>query len=499
MVLLLGKLAKLKASAIVTWNWAAGGGTTVYRFGECHPTDQEILRWAESAGLAQSAPSRAFVFQNELRRFPLSSGPAIQVIIGIQTAEVVHGVLIYETEDPAILQAGSLNLLTLLVNQVAVSLQDQILRLEMAAKTTQLERQAATMSTILDLSTNLIGSIDFEASLTQVANAVREALGFEVVVIALYDKQRKEFIRRAHAGLQAVWDEMRKKPVAAEEITPFLNPEFRVSNSYFVSYTALEQSEGGLFVRGEETADRPRDWHANDMLLVPLMSGDQMIGYLSVRNPRDGRIPTVQQVRTLEIFGVQVIMALQSAEQFGEIRRLTFIDGLTPAYNYRYFQDSLLREIHRHQRTGHEMALGMLDIDNFKRINDTFGHPVGDEILKGLVEELMKNARDSDVVARYGGEEFAIIFPETPTGSAKDAANRLRELIERREFFIPQSRRTLRVTASIGVAIFPADGKTPTDLIARADAALYFAKKSGKNQVVMASELPAEGAGFAEA
>jgi diguanylate cyclase (GGDEF)-like protein len=124
---------------------------------------------------------------------------------------------------------------------------------------------------------------------------------------------------------------------------------------------------------------------------------------------------------------------------------------------------------------------------------------VGDEILKGLVEELMKNARDSDVVARYGGEEFAIIFPETPTGSAKDAANRLRELIERREFFIPQSRRTLRVTASIGVAIFPADGKTPTDLIARADAALYFAKKSGKNQVVMASELPAEGAGFAEA
>jgi diguanylate cyclase (GGDEF)-like protein len=499
MVSLLGKLAKLKACAIVTWDWIAGHGTTVYRFGECLPSDQEIRRWAEGAGLAQSAPTHAFVFQNELRRFPLSPLPAIQVMIGIQTADVVYGILIYETEDPVILQTPSLNLLTLLVNQIAVSLQDQVLRSEMAAKTTQLEGNAATMSTILDLSTHLIASVDLEAGLTAVANAIRDALGFEVVIISVYNARSREFVRRAQTGLDNVWEEMRKKPVSWGEIAPFLDPEFRISNSYFVSYTALQQSEGGVFVRSEEASDRPREWHANDMLLVPLMSGDDMIGYLSVRNPRDGRVPDVERVRTLEIFAVQAVMALQSAHHYEEIKRLTFIDGLTPAYNYRYFQETLLKEIHRHQRTGHQLALAMLDIDNFKLINDTFGHPVGDEILKGLVEELMRNARDSDVVARYGGEEFAIILPETPSASAKDAANRLREIIERREFPVPQQRRTLRVTASIGVAIFPTDGQTTADLIARADAALYFAKKSGKNKVAMASELPAESTGFAGA
>src|SRR6185369_11573081 len=176
-----------------------------------------------------------------------------------------------------------------------------------------------------------------------------------------------------------------------------------------------------------------------------------------------------------------------------EIKRLTFIDALTPAYNHRFFQEALAKEIHRHARSGHEFALAMLDIDNFKRINDTFGHPIGDEILKGLVEELMTNARDSDIVSRYGGEEFAIIFPDTPTSSARDAANRLREVVERRDF--PQSsiNRTLRITISVGVSVYPRDGITSADLIARADAALYHAKKNGKNQVAMAGEVLSEG------
>src|SRR5436305_14978698 len=93
----------------------------------------------------------------------------------------------------------------------------------------------------------------------------------------------------------------------------------------------------------------------------------------------------------------------------------------------------------------------MLDIDNFKRINDTFGHPIGDEILKGLVDELQSNARDTDVVARYGGEEFAIIFPDTPSASSRDAANRFRELIERRDFPLTPLGRTLHITVSAGV------------------------------------------------
>jgi diguanylate cyclase (GGDEF)-like protein len=494
MVALLGRLARLKACAVVTWGANPDDPAVVYRHGACQPTDQGILAWVDSAGFAESAPSRAFVFHNDQRRFPLSEGNAIQVLIGIQTAEVIYGILIYETEDSSILKSGSINLLTLLASQTALSLQDQLLRREMGQKTTQLEAQAATKSLILDVANGLIGSYDVDAMLTRIAQAISKALGFEKVVFALFDQRRSEFTRRAHAGMDDVWEEMKKKPVASQEITTFFSDEFRVSNSFFISHTVLQQSEHGFFVRhDDDLLRRPDEWHENDNLIVPLVSAEELIGYLAVRDPRDRRVPDIGTVQTLEIFALQAVTALQSARQYEEIRRLTFIDGLTAAYNHRYFQEALAKEVHRNARTGREFALAMLDIDNFKRINDTFGHPVGDEILKGLVEEMMTNARDSDVVARYGGEEFAIIFADTPASSARDAANRMRELVAKREFAMA-SIGTLRVTMSIGLAVFPNDGVTTTDLVARADAALYFAKKNGKNQVAMAGELPAESA-----
>ncbi|HET7437065.1 MAG TPA: diguanylate cyclase [Thermoanaerobaculia bacterium] len=488
---LLSKLAKMKASAVVTWEANPDVPGTVYRFGECLPTDQEVLRWVDQAGFAQSAPSRAFVFQSDMRKFPLSSGRGLQVLIGIQTPEVIYGILIFETEDPSILKAGSLNLLTLLVNQTALSLQDQLLRREMREKTMQLEAGAATMTTILDVSNSLIGQFEIDAALTRIAMAIRRALGFEVVVFALFDPRRDDFVRRAHAGLDDVWEEVRKKRVSSAEITAFFNQEFRVSNSFFVSHRSLRQSEHDFFVVPDEDDGflKPDEWHENDMLLVPLMGGDQMIGYLSVREPHDKRIPTIEKVQTLEVFATQAVTALQSARQYEEIKRLTFIDALTPAYNHRFFQEALAKEISRHSRTGHEFALAMLDLDNFKRINDTFGHPIGDEILKGLVDELQRNARDSDVIARYGGEEFAIIFPDTPANSARDAAERMRALVERREFPLPQVSRTLRITISVGVSIYPHDATTSADLISRADAALYQAKKAGKNRVEMAADV----------
>jgi diguanylate cyclase (GGDEF)-like protein len=489
MVTLLGRLSRLKACAAVTWGTTLDATSRVYRFGACLPTDQDVLRWVELAGFAQSAPSRAFVFQNEQRRFPLSEGQAIQVLIGIQTAEVIYGVLIYETEDATILRSGSLNLLMLIVNQTALSLQDQLLRREMTDKNAQLVAEASTKTMILEVANGLIGSFDVGELLTLIAKAVRASLGFNSVVFALRDPKRDEFIRRAHVGLDEVWEEMRRRPVSRAEIERFFDPEFRVLNSFFVSHTALQQSEQGVFVRHDEPLPRAEEWHENDILIVPLSSGDEMIGYLAVRDPEDRRVPSLEKVQTLEIFAVQAVTALQSARQYEEIKRLTFIDGLTPAYNHRYFQEAIAKEIHRHERTGHDFALAMLDIDNFKWINDTFGHPIGDEILKGIVDELMANARDTDVVSRYGGEEFAIIFPDTPIESARDAAERMLTLVERREFPIAQISRTLRVTVSIGVAVFPHDGRTATDLVARADNALYFAKKNGKNQVAMAGEL----------
>ena len=494
LVSILGKLATMRACTIVSWTHV-GEQANVYRFGECQPNDQEILRWVEAAGVADSAPSHAFVFQNDQRRFPLSSGPAVQLIIGIQTAEVIYGVMIFETSDATILRTERLNVLTLLVNQTAVALQDQLLRSEMQQKTRSLEAHAERTSAILDLATGLIGTFDLDGALTRVAQTIRTSLGFDSVLVALYDPKHDAFVRSAQAGLEDVWNELRKQRVPADSIIALRQEQFRLSRSYYVPAGAMQMSERDFVVKRDQVA-RTDEWHEHDQLIVPLLRGDEVLGYLSVRGPRDRRVPNEETVRTLEIFAVQAVMAIQSARQFQQIERLTFLDALTPAFNHRYFQDALQKEMHRSGRTGQEFALAMLDIDNFKRINDSFGHPIGDEVLKGVVEELQVNGRESDVVSRYGGEEFAIIFPGTAQQSARDAANRLRELIERRHFDVPQVGRTIRITVSIGVAVYPRDGVTSADLIARADAALYLAKKSGKNRVAVAADLQ-PGAQFA--
>jgi diguanylate cyclase (GGDEF)-like protein len=486
---MLSNVAPMAACAVVTWDVEPDKDGTVYRFGECMRTDQEILEWVELAGFGETPARDPVVMASAARSFPLSPIPAFQVIADLQTSEVTYGVLIYETDDPFIVRASTMNVVTLLVNETAVSLQDQLLRRSMQEKTLLLEQQAATLSTILNVSTGLLVSQDIDQMLTTIARSIRESLGFEIVLVALREKRGDEYVRRAHAGLDDVWEDLRKRKVPGQEVAVFFDDEFRISKSFLVPYGSIRLAENELFVR-HDNAPRSEEWQPHDLLIAPLVSSEQIIGYLAVRDPIDRKRPALETVQTLEIFANQAVAAVQSVAQVEEIRRLTRIDGLTNAFNHRYFQEVLAKELNRHGRTGHQFALAMLDIDNFKRINDSFGHPVGDEVLKGVVEAMLTNARDIDVVSRYGGEEFAVIFSETPAVRARDAANRLREVVEAREYRVPQVGRNLRLTISVGVATCPQDGTTSTDLIARADAALYEAKRRGKNRVVMAEELP---------
>jgi len=488
---LLSSLSRLKACAVVTWNPNPDVPSTVYRFGECLKTDQDILRWVDAAGFAQSAPSRAFVFRNDQRRFPLSDGEGIQVLIGIQTPEVIYGILMFETEDASILKAGSLNLLTLLVNQTALSLQDHLLRREMQEKNRELESRANTMRTVLDVSSKVLRQLNVDAAFTQIAQAIRSALGFEIVVFALRDPRSGDFSRRAQVGLDDVWEEMRKKHISDEQVKSFFNPEFLMSRSFYVPNTALRRSENDVFILPEDSSTSMlEEWHESDTLFVPLQSGEEVLGYLSVREHQERRRPSTEKVEALEVFAVQAVTAFQLIRQYEEIERLTIVDSLTDAHNHRHFQQRLREEIKRHVRLPQStFALALLDIDNFKRINDTYGHPTGDEMLRGLVRILKECKRETDLVARYGGEEFAVILPDADPASAFEAANRFRQIIADTEFEMPAIGKTLSMTVSIGVAMCPLDGDTEVHLIARSDAALYHAKKMGKNRVSMASEV----------
>ena len=171
---------------------------------------------------------------------------------------------------------------------------------------------------------------------------------------------------------------------------------------------------------------------------------------------------------------------------------LSITDGLTKLNNHRRFQDELARAFEESQRYERPLSLAMIDIDFFKKVNDTYGHAVGDEVLKAVSSLYKDSVRSTDLVARYGGEEFAVMMPETGLTDAMTFAEKIRSLIE--ETAIPTQAGPLKITVSIGLASVPLSRiHNPKELIVAADKALYRAKKGGRNQVQAEKRRELEG------
>ena len=172
------------------------------------------------------------------------------------------------------------------------------------------------------------------------------------------------------------------------------------------------------------------------------------------------------------------------------LREQTSRDSLTSLYNHRYFQEMLRHEFLLAQRHQSELSCMMLDLDLFKEVNDTCGHPFGDLVLKGTARQILHEARTTDTVARYGGEEFAILLPNTDLTGATNIAERIR--IQAQEHAHQNKGVARRVTISIGLASIGAHSpEGPEELLAFADRALYQAKRTGRNKVISYSELAA--------
>lgn len=173
---------------------------------------------------------------------------------------------------------------------------------------------------------------------------------------------------------------------------------------------------------------------------------------------------------------------LIKSKDFEHQYKLATIDGLTELYNHRYFQETLKNQVEIAKRYNQTFSLIIIDIDFFKKFNDTYGHQAGDAVLKQVAQTLKKNSRTTDVVCRYGGEEMSIILPNTSLEEALLSANRFNKAVEEKDFYI-NSNTTSKVTISVGVATFPQDAETAQELIEKADKGLYYAKEHGRNQV----------------
>ena len=165
---------------------------------------------------------------------------------------------------------------------------------------------------------------------------------------------------------------------------------------------------------------------------------------------------------------------------------MAYTDGLTGIYNRRYMNNHLDKKIMEIAEAAKPLSIMLFDIDHFKRVNDTLGHGVGDEVLKEMARRVSDNARDYDLVARYGGEEFVVIMPNTTTEDALSAAERLRKRIADTPFAIDGLDQPLTVTVSIGTATTIDPDEQADKLLARADTALYAAKGAGRNRTCSA-------------
>jgi len=178
---------------------------------------------------------------------------------------------------------------------------------------------------------------------------------------------------------------------------------------------------------------------------------------------------------------------LQRANEI--LAQLSITDGLTKLHNHRYFQDHLTREIKRVSRTEAPLALIILDIDDFKLLNDTHGHAAGDEVLVILAGIMNDSARESDLIARYGGEEFVILMPNTDLAGAVHLAEKIRMAVESTRLIIGDTVKPVNATISLGVAVFTGSRR---EFFTEADKALYQAKAAGKNCVVIAGSETTE-------
>ena len=218
-------------------------------------------------------------------------------------------------------------------------------------------------------------------------------------------------------------------------------------------------------------------------LAAPLVTEASVLGLLTLVTPEDGSFDE-QAARAVGALAGQGAVAIENARLHRLIQKQARTDGLTSLANHREFQEQLAHEVERAQRFGVPVGLVLLDLDDFKMINDRYGHLAGDNVLKAVSGALRGAIRDIDQASRYGGEEFAVILPHTTVEGGARLAERLRQAIAERVANAPDGRQ-IRITASFGVAGLPAHAATQVELIATADAALYRAKQSGKNRVAV--------------
>lgn len=342
----------------------------------------------------------------------------------------------------------------------------------------EVEEDNRKLETLLEITNAVSATLDPSEVLNTIVNRVAEVTDAIRCSIVLIVRGDEGYVLASHEdpSIKELKIDLKKYP----EIQQVMKTKSPLAIADLVNHPLMKEVKGCI-----------EGFEGMSVLIVPIVFNDEVLGTLFLRSRRTDIGFARKEIDFCKIVANASFHALKNARLFERVIRekeylkeVAIRDQLTGLYNHNFFYTRLDEEFERGVRYETPLSLIMLDIDNFKNINDTYGHRVGDMVLKEIAQIVKKGVRKTDIVARYGGEEFSVILPHTMLKGAVEEAERLRDLIASHAYAGLASD---QITVSVGVAAYPQKGAMNSgDLVNHADDALYKAKWAGKNCVKVA-------------
>ncbi|KPL00132.1 MAG: hypothetical protein AMJ91_05300 [candidate division Zixibacteria bacterium SM23_73_3] len=333
-------------------------------------------------------------------------------------------------------------------------------------RTSELEKSQAQIETIYETSHTLGERLNLDEVVEEILNMVQNILGYGFFsIFILFDKDTLSLLGEIKEGEKKKY------------------PEPKAERLKGVLQGVVSTGEPKRIFDITKDPDFESDTDGiKSFIAVPMISRGKVIGVMIARSTQIGAFLD-QDEKIFSILASSAALAVENALLHQKTQELTIVDELTGLYNFRYFSNKLRAEIRRAKRYHLPLSLIMIDIDWFKRCNDTYGHLFGNRVLQEMSQRIKESVRDVDVICRYGGEEFAVILPQTKKTDAQMIGERIRHRVESGDFVSEDKDSKAKITVSLGVASYPENGRTSKELIEKVDEALYLAKGRGKNLV----------------
>jgi diguanylate cyclase (GGDEF)-like protein len=382
----------------------------------------------------------------------------------------VEGVLVIDSLQPEAFKEEE--------EQIFLRLSDQVLEaIENRREHQSMQSHAQELSTLAAISESLGSKLDLDHRLETMADKIKGIIPYDHCFIFLVEAGERCAELKVVRGFPD--DHLIGRILPLHEGFLALVVKRRAP----IIKVDLHERERGRGVFPSESGIRLRP---ASFLGLPMIVQDRVIGIFVITSQRPNAFDD-QHKEFLKMLCSQAAVSIADAKLNDEVNRLATTDGLTGIANHRRFQERLNEEFERQAREAGRFALVMVDVDHFKKINDRFGHPVGDQVLKQVAVVLVKTVRKIDVVARYGGEEFAVILLNSGPKESYQLAERVRKAVEGLAPVIHGE--PYKVTISLGMAVYPDDARDRQTLIERSDRALYAAKHAGRNQTCIYSKI----------